>query len=197
MPSVTVETALSASAEEVWNFLCKINRYPKWDAFADEVISTSHSRLKAGSTFVERSGLERSEWRVTSFDAPRRQVHIGRVGFMGEVTRELAVEPAGEGSLLRQTISFKIMPGFAAVRLARRTAVRQANGTQSASRVGRGGEGDAGGERLEPLNEPQHEIVVAPKLSERKLLPAMPTTPEARSRSSRRACDQTGERCPG
>ena len=112
MPSVTVETALSASAEEVWNFLCKINRYPKWDAFADEIISTSHSRLKAGSTFVERSGLERSEWRVTSFDAPRRQVHVGRVGFMGEVTRELAVEPAGEGSLLRQTISFKIMPGF-------------------------------------------------------------------------------------
>jgi hypothetical protein len=113
MPSVTVDTRISARAEEVWNHLCKINRYAKWDAFADEIISASHSRLKAGSTFVERSGMERSEWRVTSFDAPRRQVHAGRVGFMGEVTREFIVEPAGdEAAVLRQTISFKIMPGL-------------------------------------------------------------------------------------
>jgi len=112
MTEVTVATGIAAPAEEVWNFLCKINRYPKWDAFADEIVTSSHSRLKAGSTYLERSGLERSEWRVTSFDAPRRQVHAGRVGFMGEVTREFVVEPAGEGSAtLRQTIGFTLMPG--------------------------------------------------------------------------------------
>ena len=112
MTSVVVDTPIAAGAEEVWNFLGKINRYPKWDAFANEIVSTSHSRLKAGSVYVVRSGLERSEWKVTSFDPPRRQVHAGRVGFMGEIEREFIVEEAGEGALLRQTITFRIMSGI-------------------------------------------------------------------------------------
>jgi hypothetical protein len=109
---VTVATRIEAPAEEVWNLLCKINRYAKWDAFADEILSASVSRLKLGSTYDERSGTERSSWQVTSFDPPRRQVHTGTVGFMGEVTREFVVEPAGERAELRQTISFTVMPGF-------------------------------------------------------------------------------------
>ncbi len=78
----------------------------------NEIVSASNPRLKAGSTYLERSGLQKSEWRVTVFDAPKRQVHVGRVGFMGDVIREFRVEPDGEGATLRQTISFTIMPGF-------------------------------------------------------------------------------------
>ncbi len=113
MAKVRVVTRIEAPAEEVWSLLTKINRYPKWDAFANEILSTSASRLKLGSTYEERSGNERSSWKVTSFDAPRRQVHAGTVGFMGQVTREFVVEPAGEGAELRQTISFDVMPGLA------------------------------------------------------------------------------------
>jgi hypothetical protein len=109
---VVVDTQIAAGGEEVWSFLGKINRYPKWDAFANEIVSTSHSRLKAGSTYVVRSGLDQSEWKVTSFDAPRRQLHVGRVGFMGEISREFIVEETSEGALLRQTITFRIMPGI-------------------------------------------------------------------------------------
>lgn len=78
----------------------------------NEIVSASNPRLKAGSTYLERSGLQKSEWKVTVFDAPKRQVHVGRVGFMGDVIREFRVEPDGEGATLRQTISFTIMPGF-------------------------------------------------------------------------------------
>ncbi len=112
MGSVTVTTAIDASAEDVWSALCKINRYPKWDAFANEILSASHSRLKFGSTYEERSGMEKSSWRVTLFNPPRVQTHVGKVGFMGEVTREFVVEAEGEGSTLRQTVSFTVMPGI-------------------------------------------------------------------------------------
>lgn len=111
MGSVTVTTMIDAPADDVWSALCKINRYPKWDAFANEILSASHSRLKFGSTYEERSGMDKSAWRVSLFNPPRVQAHIGAVGFMGEVTREFRVEPDGEGTELHQTISFVVMPG--------------------------------------------------------------------------------------
>ena len=113
MPSVTASIAINAPQEEVWSLLCKINRYPKWDAFANEIMSASHSRLKAGATFQERSGRDLSDWKVTIFDPPNRQTHVGVVGFIGEVKREFRVEPDGEGAALRQAISFTVMPGVA------------------------------------------------------------------------------------
>jgi len=109
---VSVVTRIEAPAEEVWSLLTKINRYATWDAFADEIRSASASRLKLGSTYEERSGNDRSSWTVTSFDPPRRQVHAGKVGVLGKVTREFVVEAAGEGAELRQTISFDVMPGI-------------------------------------------------------------------------------------
>ncbi len=112
MGEVTVVTAIDTPAEEVWTFLTKINRYAKWDAFADEILSASASRLKFGATYEERSGTDHSSWKVMAFDPPRRQVHVGKVGFMGEVTREFIVAQAGKGAELKQTISFTIMPGF-------------------------------------------------------------------------------------
>ena len=113
MAKVTVVTRIEAPAEAVWSLLIKINRYATWDAFADEILSASASRLKLGSTYEERSGNERSSWTVTAFDSPRRQVHAGTVGFLGKVTREFVLEAAGEGTELRQTISFDVMPGIA------------------------------------------------------------------------------------
>ncbi|MHA1559050.1 MAG: SRPBCC family protein [Alphaproteobacteria bacterium] len=112
MGVVTVTTVIDAPVDDVWSALCKINRYPKWDAFANEILSASHSRLKFGSTYEERSGMDKSVWRVTLFNPPRVQAHVGAVGFMGEVTREFLVEPYGEGTELRQTISFVVMPGL-------------------------------------------------------------------------------------
>lgn len=113
MPTVTANIAINAPPDEVWSLLCKINRYPKWDAFANEIMSASHSRLKAGATFQERSGRDLSDWKVTIFDPPNRQTHVGVVGFIGEVKREFLVEPDGEGATLQQTISFTVMPGVA------------------------------------------------------------------------------------
>jgi hypothetical protein len=101
MGSVTVTTMIDTPADDVWSALCKINRYPKWDAFANEILSASHSRLKFGSTYEQRSGMDKSVWRVTMFNPPRIQAHVGAVGFMGEVNREFRVEPDGEGTVLR------------------------------------------------------------------------------------------------
>ena len=95
MGIVTATTQIDAAPDDVWTALCKINRYPKWDAFANEILSASHSRLKFDSTYEERSGMDKSSWRVTLFNPPSVQAHVGTVGFMGKVTREFAIEPDG------------------------------------------------------------------------------------------------------
>jgi len=75
-----VTTRIAARAEAVWSLLTKINRYPRWDAFANEILSASNARLKAGVTFEVRSGMEKTSWRVTFAEDPWRMVHAGRVG---------------------------------------------------------------------------------------------------------------------
>lgn len=112
MASVTVTTSMSATPAEVWALLTKINRYPKWDAFADEIVAADRSRLKAGSTYEVRTAMDRSRWHVDVFEEPDRMVHIGTVGFLGKVRREFAVVGTGNGAAqLRQTIGVTVMAG--------------------------------------------------------------------------------------
>lgn len=113
MASVSVNTRIAAAPADVWGLLTKINRYPKWDAFADEITTADHSRLKVGSVYEVRSAMEGSRWRVDVFEEPDRMVHVGTVGFLGEVRREFAVVGVEDGETeLRQTIGCTVMPGI-------------------------------------------------------------------------------------
>ena len=113
MANVRVTTRIGATPDAVWALLTKINRYPKWDGFADEIVTADRSRLKAGSTYEVRTAMDRSRWRVEIFEEPDRMVHVGTVGFLGKVRREFAVVANGEGGAeLRQTIDSTVMAGI-------------------------------------------------------------------------------------
>lgn len=113
MGHLTRTTHIEAPPEEVFDFVCDIGRWTEWDAFADEILWTSDAPLRAGSTYKEREGKDgESTWRVTEFDRPRRQVHVGDVPFLGEITVEMDLLPRDGGTDFRHAISYEVLPRF-------------------------------------------------------------------------------------
>lgn len=111
MGRIEMSTPISATPEALWDLLCDVRRYPEWDTFADEVTDASHERLELGSTYQERTGRDLSDWRVTTFDPPRRMVHVGVVPFLGELTIDVVLEPQGDATVLRHAIEYEVMRG--------------------------------------------------------------------------------------
>ena len=99
---VTASGAVPAPAETTWALLCDTSRYAEWVAGTDAVTRTD-GPAAPGSTYDEVNPIAgpwkgRSHWTVTTFEAPRRQVHRGEgiaptVSWM-EV--EMAVAPVGD-----------------------------------------------------------------------------------------------------
>ena len=101
---------IQASPEQVWALLSDAQRFPEWVAFTDRMVEAPEGALEAGSTYREYGGVapfkSESAWRVTEFDAPRRQVHVGGDKQM-EITLTLELEPSGGGTRLRQQLDFQ------------------------------------------------------------------------------------------
>ncbi len=112
MGHVVVRTEMHTTPDAIWALLCDVRRYPEWDAFADEILSASHDRLQEGSTYRERTGKDESDWTVTLFEPMRRQVHVGQVPFLGEITVAVDLEPHGDRTFFHHEISYHVMPGL-------------------------------------------------------------------------------------
>lgn len=111
MGRVAISTEMRASPQVIWDLLCDVRRYPEWDPFAHEVVSASHDRLEAGSTYRERTGRDLSDWTVAVFEPLHRQVHVGQVPVLGQITVAVDLEPAGDATTFHHVISYHVAPG--------------------------------------------------------------------------------------
>lgn len=110
MTEQSLTTRIETTPEQIFDFVCDIDRWPEWDAFADEILSASERPLVAGSTYRERSGRDESDWKVVEFERPHRQVHVGDVPFLGPVTVEMTLHPVEDGTEFEHAISYRVMP---------------------------------------------------------------------------------------
>lgn len=119
MASITVDatTTIAAPPEMVWAFVSDLSRYPEWSVVTERMISVDDGPVGEGTVYREYGGLgpmkAESEWVVTAFDPPRRQVHEGDDGSVQTVLIiELEPEDGGERTRLHQTIELIFPPGF-------------------------------------------------------------------------------------
>ena len=113
MAHVEASVEVEAAPETVWEFISDLKRVPEWDSFCDETLEVSAGAVGAGTVYRERGGVgpikSVSEWRITEFEPPRRQVHEGDLGVMKPVLAT-ALEPSERGTRMRQTVDFKMIP---------------------------------------------------------------------------------------
>lgn len=106
---VTAASAVPVSPAAVWELLSDTSRYPDWVVGTDEVTRTD-GHAREGSTYDERNTIlgrwkARTQWRVTEFEAPRRQVHVsGDVPLARVFQVVMEVAPEGEGSRVTVTL---------------------------------------------------------------------------------------------
>lgn len=110
MTTTRLTTHLNASPEEVFDFVCDIDRWTEWDAFAEEILWTSDSPLVAGSTYTEREGKDESHWRVVEFDRPHRQRHVGTVPFLGEIAVDMELVARDGGTDFAHEVEYRVLP---------------------------------------------------------------------------------------
>ena len=115
MARITVATNIQAPLQKVWDFTNDMQRMPEWVTFADELISVSDGPVGLGTVYRERGGVgpikSVSEWSITEFEPPHRQVHIGDLGIMKPVLT-MTLEPTSGGVIFRQDMEFQAMPFF-------------------------------------------------------------------------------------
>lgn len=104
---------IEASPEEVWEVMNDPDRWSEWVAFNERVTYISDGPFGEGTVYREKGGPgplnAESEWRVTEFDPPRRQVHRGNLGIMQPVlTFEL--DPLDGYTRVHQTVDFELLP---------------------------------------------------------------------------------------
>lgn len=109
MPRVVASTEIAAPAEKVWEVLSDPNRYPELVPVTQRMLDVP-DEMGVGAVYREFGGIKPfvgdSEWRVTEFDPPRHQTHIGDDG-SATFHMENDIEPSGSGSRLTQTFDVK------------------------------------------------------------------------------------------
>jgi carbon monoxide dehydrogenase subunit G len=106
---VTASTTVPAPPEQVWELTCDTTRYAEWVVGTDQVTRTD-GPAREGSTYDEKNTIvgpwkARTSWRVTEFDAPRRQVHVSNdVPLAREFLVIMEVTPEGDGSRVTFTL---------------------------------------------------------------------------------------------
>ena len=115
MAHFELSTEINAPPQAVWDFISDLRRVPEWVTATDEMLYVSEGEVGVGTVYRERGGVgpfkSVSEWRITEFDPPHRQVHVGDLGVM-KMAFALELEPTGRGTLMRQTGDFRMMPFF-------------------------------------------------------------------------------------
>ncbi len=115
MAQVRTTALVEAAPEDVWDVLNDTDRWPEWVTFTEKVTYVSEGPFGEGTLYRERSGpgpfKSESEWRVTEFDPPRRQVHRGDLGIM-QVVLTFELDPADGYTRIYQTFDFEVFPQF-------------------------------------------------------------------------------------
>lgn len=119
MASITVDATvrIAAPLETVWAFVSDPERYPEWSVVTEEMTHIDDGQVGEGTVYREFGGLgpmtDESEWVITSFDEPHRQVHEGDDGTVQTVlTIEIDPLDGGEATRLYQRIELGFPKGF-------------------------------------------------------------------------------------
>lgn len=104
---------IETSPEAIWEVINDADCWSEWVAFNERVTYISEGPFGEGTVYREKGGPGplnfESEWRVTEFDPPRRQVHHGNIGIMQPVlTFEL--DPLDGYTRVHQTVDFELLP---------------------------------------------------------------------------------------
>ena len=115
MAHFELSTEINAPPQVVWDFISDLRRAPEWVTATDEILYVSEGEIGVGTVYREKGGAgpfkSVSEWRITEFDPPHRQVHVGDLGVM-KMTFAFEIEPTERGTLVRQKGDFCMMPSF-------------------------------------------------------------------------------------
>lgn len=114
---VAATATIGAAPETVWTFVSDPERYPEWSVVTDRMTHVDAGPPGEGTMYREIGGLgpmeAESEWLVTTFDPPRRQVHEGDDGTVRTVlTIELEPVGGGDSTRLHQTVGLVFPRGF-------------------------------------------------------------------------------------
>lgn len=113
MAHITRSVDIDVSRDALWDFVNDFDRMTDWVTFADELRYISDGEVGEGTVYREYGGIgpmaSESEWEITVFDPPNRQVHVGDLGIM---TPELTMifEERNGGTRFTQEIEFKALP---------------------------------------------------------------------------------------
>lgn len=116
MPTIHNRRSLDAPPELVFDLMADYERYPEWVAIVEEATLVKGDRIETGAEYEEVSPLgpfrSTSHWRVTAFDPPRRQIHVGQLPF-GPVELTIEMRPDGQGgTVLDHTVELTAFPRF-------------------------------------------------------------------------------------
>jgi ligand-binding SRPBCC domain-containing protein len=114
MATVVGTVTVDAPPEVVWDVVSDVERYAELSsAFTDEVRYVSDRPVGEGTVYREYGGIgpmkDESEWVITTFTPPTRQVHEGDVGVMTPLLT-IELDPVGEGTQIRQTVEYVVLP---------------------------------------------------------------------------------------
>ena len=115
MGRVQSTVLIDAAPDAVWEVLNDTDRWPEWIDFTEKVTYVSDESFREGTVYREIAGpgplSSESEWRVTEFDPPRRQVHRSDLG-IGKVVITFELDPADGYTRVHQTYDFEVLPQF-------------------------------------------------------------------------------------
>lgn len=115
MTRVESSILVNAPSDEVWEFISDIDRLPEWAPDINRVAYESDGEIGEGTVYRESGGSgprdAESEWKITEWDPPRRQVHRTDEGPLKlRVTFEL--DPSNGYTRLHQSIEFRVLPNL-------------------------------------------------------------------------------------
>jgi uncharacterized protein YndB with AHSA1/START domain len=113
MPTISETIHVEAPRERVWAFISDVKRCPEWLHFVREVFDVSEGPVGEGTVYHERAKSgpfeSVSEWRITEFQPPARQTHVGCMP-EGEVEIRMGLESGAKGTQWTHEVEFRMLP---------------------------------------------------------------------------------------
>lgn len=113
MPHVTASTDIDVPRDELWDFVNDFDRMTDWVTFAEELRYLSPGEVGEGTVYREYGGVgpisSESEWEITAFEPPSRQVHVGDLGIM-RPELIMTFEERDGGTRFTQELAFRALP---------------------------------------------------------------------------------------
>ena len=116
--SVVASADIQAPPEQVWEIACDTSLYAEWVESTLEMTRTD-GPVRLGATYSERTRISgpwkaSTHWRVTEFDVPHRQVHVGE-GVATAKDMAVIIELAPSGPSTHFTLTIRYTPRFGVI----------------------------------------------------------------------------------